>query len=98
MTLGERVALSFRVESKSKKAQRLVIDYAIHYVKKSGGSSAKVFKWKEVTLNAGETLSLARSQVIRDFTTRLHHPGRHEVEILVNGQSLARDFFDLTRA
>ncbi|HYF35899.1 MAG TPA: DNA alkylation repair protein [Prosthecobacter sp.] len=98
LTLGNRLTLSFRVESKGKKPQRLVIDYAVRYVKKSGGSSAKVFKWKEVTLAPGATVALARSQVIRDFTTRLHHPGRHEVEILINGQSLARDFFDLMRA
>ncbi len=46
-------------------------------------------------LAPGETVSLARSLHIRDFTTRVHHPGRHVVEIMVNGEKLARAFFNL---
>ncbi|MDZ4290181.1 MAG: DNA alkylation repair protein [Prosthecobacter sp.] len=97
ITLGGRLTLAFRLESRSSKAQRLVIDYIIHYVKKSGGTSGKVFKWKELTLAPGASVTLTRTQAIRDFTTRLHHPGRHDLEIMVNGQSLAQDFFDLSR-
>ena len=93
--LGDQISLSFRLESTAATAQRLVVDYIVHYVKKSGGSSAKVFKLKELTLEAGQSLSLSRTQSIRDFTTRVHYPGRHEVEIVVNGESLARDFFTL---
>jgi hypothetical protein len=85
------------LESLATTSQRLVVDYIVHYVKKSGASSAKVFKLKELTLDAGQTISLSRTQSIRDFTTRVHYPGRHEVEIMVNGESLARDFFDLAQ-
>src|SRR5262249_42264444 len=49
ITLGECIELSFRLESTSSKTQRLVIDYIIHYVKKSGETSAKVFKLKELS-------------------------------------------------
>jgi 3-methyladenine DNA glycosylase AlkC len=42
--LGGRVVFSFRLESAARKAQRLVVDYAVHYVRKNGGTSAKVFK------------------------------------------------------
>ncbi|HAB15352.1 MAG TPA: DNA alkylation repair protein [Verrucomicrobiota bacterium] len=97
ITLGDQIRLSFRLESKSIKAQRLVVDYTLHYVKKSGGTSAKVFKLKELTLAPGESVSLARVQRIRDFTTRVHHPGRHQVQIMVNGESLAKDAFYLSR-
>ncbi|MDB6173428.1 MAG: alkylation repair enzyme [Chthoniobacteraceae bacterium] len=93
--LGDRITLSFCLESTSQKPQRLVVDYVVHYVKKSGITSGKVFKLKEFTLGAGESLSIARSQSIRDFTTRLHHPGRHEVDVVINGKSVARDFFQL---
>lgn len=93
--LGERVAMSLDLESASSKPQRLVIDYAIHYVKKAGDTSAKVFKWKEVTLAPGEKLRLARSQQIRDFTTRTHHPGLHVVEVAINGERLAEGKFVL---
>ncbi|HDR9508122.1 TPA: hypothetical protein QDC03_003217 [Burkholderia cepacia] len=32
---------------------------------------------------------------IRDFTTRRHYAGRHEVELIVNGRVVARSFFEL---
>jgi 3-methyladenine DNA glycosylase AlkC len=93
VALGGRIALSFRLESTARRSQRLVVDYAIHYVKKSGGASPRVFKLKELTLGPGETAAITRGQCIRDFTTRAHHPGLHVVEILVNGESLARSGF-----
>lgn len=97
IALGEKLALSLTLESTASKGQRLVVDYIVHYVKKSGDASAKVFKWKEFTLDARESVQLIRSQTVHDFTTRVHYAGRHEVEILINGEKLARDFFDLSR-
>jgi 3-methyladenine DNA glycosylase AlkC len=93
--LGERFTLNFKITSQASKPQRLVVDYVIHYVKKSGASSAKVFKLKEFTLEPGATMTLSRSQMIKDFTTRVHHAGRHDVEILVNGAKVAKEFFHL---
>ncbi|RZJ16018.1 MAG: DNA alkylation repair protein [Haliea sp.] len=95
--LGERIKLSFSLQSTARAAQKLVIDYTIHYVKKSGLLSPKVFKLKEVNLAAGDSIALSRSQVIRDFSTRVHHAGRHDVDIMVNGEKLATAFFDLLR-
>jgi 3-methyladenine DNA glycosylase AlkC len=43
LRLGERMSLSFGLKSTARKSQRLVVDYTVHYVKKSGASSAKVF-------------------------------------------------------
>jgi 3-methyladenine DNA glycosylase AlkC len=97
IALGERLDLSLQLQSTALKSQRLVVDYTIHYVKKSGASSAKVFKLKELTLAAGETVLLRRSQVIRDFTTRVHHAGHHAVDIMVNGERLAQGGFHLQR-
>ena len=98
--LGDALTISCRMISTAKRPQKLVVDYAIHYVKQSGAASAKVFKWKEVTLAPGEVLSLAKSQRIRDFTTRKHHAGEHRVELMVNGELVAKTVFllALTRA
>jgi 3-methyladenine DNA glycosylase AlkC len=93
--LGDTVTLSARLTSTAGAVQRLVIDYAVHYVKKSGGPSRKVFKLKGCTLAPGETIEISRRQTVRDFSTRLHYPGRHEVELMVNGEVAARGFFDL---
>src|SRR5258706_1609594 len=42
--LGESITLDLSLQPSGKKAQALVIDYAIHHVKASGGTSPKVFK------------------------------------------------------
>lgn len=96
LSLGQRLELSATVISTSRKPQRLVIDYVIHYVKASGGSAAKVFKWTEAELNGGERLELKKTQMIQDFTTRKHYPGNHKVELQINGQRVASTAFDLS--
>lgn len=95
LKLGQTLQLSAALRSTAKASQRLVIDYAIHYVKKNGDTARKVFKWRTLTLHAGEQLALDKTQTIADFTTRKHYAGRHAVELLVNGVSLAQDHFDL---
>lgn len=93
--LGDRIAIQAAIVSTGDDAQRLVVDYAVHYVKKLGKTSRKVFKLKEISLPPGGSASLSISQVIRDFTTRTHQPGHHAVELLVNGQVLARSGFEI---
>ena len=93
--LGDEIVISFGIASKSTETQRLVIDYAIHYIKKSGLASAKVFKIKTVALSPGETLPIQRRQSIRNFTTREHYFGMHKVELIVNGKCVADSGFDL---
>lgn len=97
LRLGDRLVLSFVLESTGSGPQRLVVDYAIHYMKQNGKTSAKVFKLKTLTLAEGERLRITRQQHIRDFTTRVHHAGRHGVDILVNGDCLAQTFFQLAK-
>lgn len=97
LQLGDRFTLNLSLTSQAARTQRLVVDYAVHYVKKSGEASPKVFKWKELTLDPGATVSLSRAQTIRDFTTRVHHAGHHAVEILINGERLAGTAFVLKR-
>jgi len=93
--LGGRINLSFRLTSTAGHSQRLIIDYALHYVKKAGGTSAKVFKLKTLNLAPGESVMVSREQQIRNFTTRAHYAGKHELDILINGECLGRTFFDL---
>ncbi|QCI68972.1 DNA alkylation repair protein [Phreatobacter stygius] len=95
LSLGERLTLSARLVSTAAEPQKLIVDYAVHYVKKSGAASAKVFKLREILLEPSGECTLSISQVIRDFTTRKHHAGHHRLELLVNGQSLAEGGFTL---
>lgn len=93
--LGETITLSFTVKSIVEASQRLVIDYAIDYVKANGGTSAKVFKLKALTLPSGGSELITRRQQIKALTTRKHYAGRHAVHILVNGERLASSEFEI---
>jgi hypothetical protein len=94
--LGEAITLSFVVKSTVAHEQRLVIDYAIDYVKANGGVSGKVFKLKTVGLAGFESVVVGRRQVIKDFTTRKHHTGLHGIILIVNGAILTRASFNIT--
>jgi len=84
--IGGRVSVSFVVRSRSRAAQDLLVDLAIHFIKASGRPSAKVFKVKRVALPAGGRAALARSVSLAVHTTRKPYPGRHAVDIIVNGR------------
>jgi len=93
--LGEKITLSFAVKSTVENSQRLVIDYAIDYVKANGSTSAKVFKLKALTLPGDSTVNVSRAQQIKELTTRRHYAGKHAVHILVNGERLASTSFEI---
>lgn len=93
--LGQEIELAFTLSSLAGQSQRLVIDYALYYVKKSGAVSAKVFKLKTLELAGGAVVSIRKRQLITNFTTRQHYPGRHEIEILINGQVHGKTAFEL---
>jgi 3-methyladenine DNA glycosylase AlkC len=92
--LGDTITLSFALTSTSARPQKLVVDYAIHYVR-PGRASRKVFKLKTLSLAPQTREVFSRKQTIVDFTTRRHHAGRHDMEVLVNGQVLGRASFTL---
>jgi 3-methyladenine DNA glycosylase AlkC len=96
MALGERLSLTAALASTSNRSQRLAIDYVVHYIKASGASAEKVFKWTELDLPARAEIELIKSQVVRDFTTRKHYPGSHRVELQINGQRVAETVFVLS--
>ncbi len=96
LRLGERLTMGATVVSTASDSQKIVADYAIHYVKKNGAPSRKVFKLKTFTLAPGASLPLSISQAIRDFTTRTHNAGFHKVELMLNGRTVAESGFDLS--
>lgn len=88
VSLGSALVFSADIRSTSKKAQPLVVDYVMHLLKANGTRSTKVFKWKNLTLAAGETAHLKRSHPIRPITTRRYHNGEQAISLRVNGKDL----------
>jgi len=94
--IGGGVELLAELSSGGARAQSLLVDYAVHYVRKGGKSSRKVFKWTTVELPGGEGRSIAKKHAMKPTSIRALYPGVHRVELQVNGVAVAETSFRLT--
>ena len=95
VVFGQALTFHITLTSFGRKAQSLVLDYAVHHQKANGALAPKVFKGAKLSLAAGETRRITRRHAFKPITTRVYHPGRHRLEILLNGQSLGIADFEL---
>jgi 3-methyladenine DNA glycosylase AlkC len=91
--LGEKIEFDFEIQSVSGKAQKLVIDYVIHFFKANRQTSPKIFKLKTFTLPAKDKIQIEKVHHLKEVTTRKHYPGPHAIEIQVNGVIVNRTEF-----
>jgi len=82
--IGTSVQVEVRVHNDAKKAQNLLVDLQVHFVKSNGSTSAKVFKVAAFELSAGESRVVRKTISVRQHTTRTHYPGIHQVDVLIN--------------
>lgn len=85
LKLGEHAEVSVGLLSKSSEIQKLVVDYKIHHVKANGKLTAKVFKWKNITLQPEQQLTLIKKHPFKEISTRKYYSGQHKIELLING-------------
>lgn len=88
--MGEVVTLVARVGTTSTRAQDLLIDYVVHFRRKNGSASPKVFKWTSTRLPARGTIELEKRHRMRQTTIRTLYPGEHRVELQINGHRVAQ--------
>lgn len=93
--IGDRVEARCELHNPTDDAASVLADWRVHYVKADGSRSPKVFKGQELTLAPGARVELHKTLSLRQMTTRTHHPGRHLVELALNGQPHAIGHFDL---
>src|SRR5918995_588188 len=84
--VGARVTIGFALRSTSRTPQDVLVDVAVHFVKASGKAAPKVFKLTRTTLQPRGRVVLQMSVSIAVHTTRKPRPGRHAVDIIVNGK------------
>lgn len=95
VAIGGRVRVEFTLRSRSRQAQELLVDLAVHFVKAGGRTSKKVFKLKRVSLAPKATAAFSTSVSLAVHTTRKPQPGRHIVEAVVNGKTMPLGHFDV---
>jgi 3-methyladenine DNA glycosylase AlkC len=92
---GGSVTINFEVHNQSRRAQDVLADFRVHFVKANGKPSARVFKLKTLKLAPGETAPLGKSISLAPMTTRRHYPGTHRVDALINGLAIPLGEFEL---
>ncbi|PRH81904.1 DNA alkylation repair protein [Arenimonas caeni] len=97
VAVGDSLAINAVLVSRSRRKQALVVDYVVRHVKANGDTSPKVFKGWMLELGAGETRRLTKSHSLRPITTRRYYPGRHRIELQVNGKVVAETAFTLAK-
>ncbi|MCX2946959.1 DNA alkylation repair protein [Lentzea sp. NEAU-D7] len=95
VVIGEALSFTGSVRNLGQEPARLVIDYVVHHRKANGTLTGKTFKLTTRTVEPGETCELSREHSFRVLTTRRYHPGRHAVELQVNGVRSGRAEFTL---
>lgn len=78
------------------KAQHLVVDYLVYFVRAKGKSSAKVFKLKNIFLDKNQRLVISKKHSFKPISTRRYYPGEHLLAIQINGKEVARTAFYLS--
>ncbi|HEX8616844.1 MAG TPA: hypothetical protein VF911_04570 [Thermoanaerobaculia bacterium] len=94
VAIGERVSMQFVLRSTSTKSQALLVDVAVHFVQ-ARGTSAKVFKLERLTLPPRGSIELATRFSLAVHTTRVPRPGRHAVDVIVNGKAHSAAAFEV---
>jgi hypothetical protein len=85
VAIGGDVAVALTLRSTARRSQSLLVDLRVHFVKAVAGKGAKVFKVARVELAPDDEVTLSKRVSLRVHTTRAPRPGRHAVEVLVNG-------------
>ena len=86
LRIGGKTRISLTLVSTAKRAQTLSVDLVVHFVKSTGKASPKVFKLKALTLGPGARAVLGKTISLAVHTTRKPYPGKHAVDLMLNGE------------
>lgn len=93
--IGGRVTMEFGLRSTSTRPQHLLVDVAVRFIKARGVGVPKVFKLRRLTLGPRERVDFTTTFSLAVHTTRVPRPGRHAVDVIVNGRAIRAGSFDV---
>ncbi|OBP13229.1 hypothetical protein A5320_19460 [Rheinheimera sp. SA_1] len=92
VAMGERLVFEAVLRQPAEHTGKLRLEYAIDFASKTGKARHKVFQWLERIVSEPE-LTLQRSYLFKDLTTRKHYAGEHRLYLIVNGQIVTSQSF-----
>lgn len=91
--VGDQLDFSFAFINQEKKPAFFRLEYAIDYVTSGKRMSRKIFSLSEKLFPPGKPVTIRRKQSFRDFSTRKHFQGKHQLTVLANGKKIAASEF-----
>ena len=95
LPIGDELPFTFELRVDTEEECKVRLEYAVEYARPKGKVSRKVFQIREGTFEPG-THAVSKKLSLADQSTRKHHPGEHQISILVNGVEKAKASFELT--
>ena len=95
VALGGHLDYRLVVRNSSRRALRVMFDYAVFHRKANGGLTPKVFKGRTRELLAGESWEITGRHGFKPITTRVYHAGGHVFEPRLNGKAFEGLPFEL---
>ncbi len=87
VTIGEDLIFSFSIINDGTTTSAVLVDYVITFCKKNGVGE-KVFKFRKLSLSAGEKITVQGKRHLDHFSTRKMYPGRHTFSLQINGKRI----------
>jgi 3-methyladenine DNA glycosylase AlkC len=87
--INDKLGFEFDIESQSNKAQKVIMDYGIGFVKSNGKTATKIFKLKTFMLQPKEKITVRKAHSLKKITTMKYYPGKHQIKIQINGNILS---------
>ncbi|MCE2027828.1 DNA alkylation repair protein [Sessilibacter corallicola] len=95
VAVGDNFSFACRLEANQPvNLGKLRLEYAIHFLRANQSWSKKVFKISEGDVNERHK-SVQKSHSFKLLTTRKYYPGKHKLQLLVNGKVFKEAEFDL---
>jgi len=93
--VGDNLEFSFSISNLNESSKTIRLEYGLYYKKSKGHLAKKVFKISEKTYAPNAVERVSRRQSFKIITTRVFHPGKHELTIIVNGDEREALSFEL---
>lgn len=86
---GEAVELQAELVHRGRERVSVRLDYRLDSPGAGARRNVRTFRWADLSLEAGSTVTVRRRHVFVERSTRALRPGRHRLVLLVNGSDAA---------
>jgi len=93
--IGDSLEFGFKLMNNSSKKVKIRLEYGIYYQKANKTLSKKVCRISEKEYDENSITAITRKHSFRVVTTRVLHPGLHQVSIIINGKESEKHDFEL---